>query len=441
MLNKLNSLIDHQGFRKYFFNTGWLMVDKVVSLFLGFFIGIWVARYLGPGKFGLLSFAMSFVSLFSAIGTLGLDQIIVRNIVREPEDKDSILGTSFFLRLFGSILLLILVFIVLQFMLVSAYDKVIVMIIAFGQLFTNFNIIDYYFQSQVKAKFSGISSVFGRLTSYTARVIFIIFGLSLIWFAGAVVIEQIIKGIFLLYFYIKNKLSVLTWRYSWQTAKSLLKDSWSLIASGIAITIYMGIDQIMIKEMLSNKEVGEYAVAVKLSTFWYFIPMIISSSIFPAIVNAKTQNSKLYFQRLQKVYDLLFLLAISVALPITFLSGWIVNLLYGHEYIQAAQVLQIYIWAGIIVFHGAIRGNFLIAENKQAVGLQFRILGAMLNIALNLFLIKYYGIIGAAYATIISYALPIYILAPFYGVLRKELAFTWNAYLFKWLWTAKQNDS
>jgi O-antigen/teichoic acid export membrane protein len=438
MLNKLKSLIGHQGFRKYFFNTGWLMADKIVSIFFGLFIGIWVARYLGPGKYGLLNFAISFVSLFSAVGTLGLDEIIVRNIIREPESRDNILGTSFFLRLFSSILLLIFVFVVLEIIHTSTYDKIIVMIIAFGQIFTNFNIIDYYFQSQVKAKFSGISNVLGRLSSYAARVIFIVLGMSVIWFAVAVVIEQLIKGIFLLYFYLKNKLSVLTWKYSKQTAKNLLKDSWSLIASGIAITIYMGIDQVMIKEMLNNKAVGEYAVAVKLSTFWYFIPMVISSSIFPAIVNAKKQNSKLYFQRIQKVYDLFFLLSVSIALATTFLSGWIVNFLYGSEYVQAAQVLQVYIWAGIIVFHGTIRGNFLITENMQKVGLQFRILGAILNILLNIFFIKYYGIIGAAYATIISYVLPIYLLAPFYSVLRKELTFTWNAYLFKWLWSGKQ---
>ena len=438
MLNKIKSLIGHQGFRKYFFNTGWLMADKIVSIFFGLFIGIWVARYLGPGKYGLLNFAISFVSLFSAVGTLGLDEIIVRNIIREPESRDNILGTSFFLRLFSSVLLLIFVFAVLEIIHASVYDEVIVMIIAFGQIFTNFNIIDYYFQSQVKAKFSGISNVLGRLFSYAARVIFIVLGMSVIWFAVAVVIEQLIKGIFLLYFYLKNKLSVLTWKYSKQTAKNLLKDSWSLIASGIAITIYMGIDQVMIKEMLNNKAVGEYAVAVKLSTFWYFIPMVISSSIFPAIVNAKKQNSKLYFQRIQKVYDLFFLLSVSIALATTFLSGWIVNFLYGSEYVQAAQVLQVYIWAGIIVFHGTIRGNFLITENMQKVGLQFRILGAILNILLNIFFIKYYGIIGAAYATIISYVLPIYLLAPFYSVLRKELTFTWNAYLFKWLWSGKQ---
>ena len=408
MLNKLKSLIGHQGFRKYFFNTGWLMADKIVSIFFGLFIGIWVARYLGPGKYGLLNFAISFVSLFSAVGTLGLDEIIVRNIIREPESRDNILGTSFFLRLFSSILLLIFVFVVLEIIHTSTYDKIIVMIIAFGQIFTNFNIIDYYFQSQVKAKFSGISNVLGRLSSYAARVIFIVLGMSVIWFAVAVVIEQLIKGIFLLYFYLKNKLSVLTWKYSKQTAKNLLKDSWSLIASGIAITIYMGIDQVMIKEMLNNKAVGEYAVAVKLSTFFLFITVAITASLSPAITSAKKKSQKLYELRLINLYKFLFITALILSFITYISSGEIIKILYGNKYLEAIGVLKIYCWSIIFVFLNNASWQWYINENLQKLAFLKLFLGASMNILLNFFLIKRYGIVGSAYATIISYAIASY---------------------------------
>ena len=49
----------------------------------------------------------------------------------------------------------------------------------------------------------------------------------------------------------------------------------------------MKIDQVMIKEMLGAEAVGQYAAAVRLSEVWYFIPIIIASSLFPAIVILK----------------------------------------------------------------------------------------------------------------------------------------------------------
>ncbi len=143
------------------------------------------------------------------------------------------------------------------------------------------------------------------------------------------------------YFKIKKEFFIKKIKFSFEMTKSLLKDSWPLILSGIVVSIYMKIDQVMIKEMLGNREVGQYAVAVRLSELWYFIPMVISSSLFPAIVNAKKISEELYYKRLQKLYDLMVWIAISIAIPMTFLSDWIVNLLYGVQYSESADVLKI----------------------------------------------------------------------------------------------------
>ena len=402
MFNKLKSLIDHQGFKKYSYNAGWLMVDKLLRLFLGLFVGVWVARYLEPNNFGLLSFATSLVGLFGAIATLGLNQTVIRDLTTNPNKRDVILGTSFILKISGSIIMLILLFAVLQFIKISGYEKIIVMVIAFGQLFASFNVIDFYFISQVKAKFSGISNSIGLIIYAASRVIFILMGLSLIWFAVAVVIEQFAFATLFLFFYAKNNLNIFKWRISLDTVKNLLKDSWPLLFSGIAIMIYMRIDQVMIKEMMNNSAVGEYAAAVRLSEAWYFVPIAISQSVYPSLINSKKLSEKLYYNRLQKLFTFMVWLGIGVAIVMTFSSGFIINLLYGTAYQEASSVLSINIWAGVFVALGVSSGLWYYIENLQKYILYRTLNGLIINILLNLILIPLYGIEGSAIATVIS---------------------------------------
>jgi len=229
--------------------------------------------------------------------------------------------------------------------------------------------------------------------------------MGLIYFAAVMVVESVILAIVLIIMYTKQKLNIFNWKIKFDLAKRLLKDSWPLILSGIAISIYMRIDQVMIKEMVDTKGVGNYAVAVRLSEVWYFIPMAITSSVFPAIINAKKIGEKLYYARLQKLYDLMTWLAVGIALPITFLANDIIRLLFGIQFQDAAGVLRIYIWAGIFVFLGVVSSQYLIAENYTKISFLRTFVGMIVNVILNIILIPKYGINGAAIATLVSFFL------------------------------------
>lgn len=381
------------------------MADKVLRLIVGLFVGIYVARYLGPENFGILNFAMSFVALFGAFAKLGLDGIVVRNMVKLPESRDVLLGTAFTLRLFGSLLLLGLVYFALQFTNSTPLTQLIVLIIALGQFFHIFEVIEFYFQSQVQARQASIAGIVSLLISSIVKLVLIWSGASLVWFATAVVIEIVVKAIVLCVLYIKQQLALRLWRFQVEEAKSLLKDCWPLILSGLVIMIYMRIDQVMIKMMLGNSAVGNYAVAVRLAEAWYFVPVAITMSLFPAILNAKNQSNELFYQRLQKLYDFMIWLAIAVALPTTFISDWLVNILFGTSYSQASGVLAIYVWAAIPVFFGTAWAKWILAENHQKIVLYSHAVALLTNIILNYFLIKSMGLNGAAWSTTLSYSL------------------------------------
>jgi len=392
----------NRGFRKYFFNTGWLMTEKVLRLVIGLFVGVYVARYLGPEQFGILNFAMSFVALFGAFAKLGLDGIVVRNALQYPETRDDLLGTSFGLRIIGGLSLLVMVFFAIRVTESDPFTQIIVMILATGHVLQAFEVIEFYFHSQVMGRVAAIAGIVSLVISSVVKLLLIWSEASLIWFAWVFVVEVGLKGIALCMLYLQQRIPLWRWRFHIKYAKLLMRDSWPLMLSGLVIMVYMRIDQVMIKLMLNNEALGNYAAAVRLSEAWYLVPMIITQSLFPAILSAKNQGEEVYYARLQRLYDFMVWLGIGVALPMTFLSGWIVNVLYGPEYNQAATVLAIHIWAGVFVAMGLASSNWLLSENFTRIMFYRTGAGAVFNVILNLILIRKYSVNGAAIATLLS---------------------------------------
>jgi len=411
MIAKLQQLQNHKGFIKHFKNTGWLLVEKILRIIVGLFIGVWIIRYLGPKQFGNFSYALSFVGLFTVIATLGLDGIVIRELVKDESRRDELIGTAFLLKLMGAFGVLALLAIAVNFTSNDTSINTLVFIIASATIFQSFNVVDMYFQSKVLSKYVVYVNVTSLFLSSMVKIALILNEASLIAFAWVILFDSFVLAIGFIYFYIKNisTFNVKHLKFSKSIAFELLRDSWPLILSSIVISIYMKIDQVMIKEMMNAEAVGQYAAAVKLSEAWYFIPMVIASSLFPAIINAKKQSEELYYARLQKLYDLMVWMAIVIALPMTFLSDWLVELFYGGQYNQAGSVLMIHIWAGVFVFLGVASGKWLLTENLQIFSIINTTIGAVVNILLNYILIGNIGIQGSAWATLIAYFMAAYL--------------------------------
>jgi len=388
------------GFKKYFANTGWLSFEVLLRIVISLPISIYVTRYLGPYSYGLLSYAVSFVGLFSAFVTLGLNNIIVRNLVSDKKKRDELLGTVFYLQVVGVIVSLGIIMGAIRFIADDSFTNLLVFIIALATIFQSFNVIDFYFQSRVLSKYVVYVRIFSMFFSAIIKLLLIYFKMGLIFFAVNMIIESVILAVGLIIVYANQKLSIFNWKMEFDFAKILLRDSWPLILSSMAISIYMKIDQVMIKEMIGIKAVGNYAVAVKLAELWYFIPMVINKSVFPAIVNAKKGNEKIYHERIQNLYNLMTWLAIGIALPTTFVGDYIIKFLYGLEYQDAAGVLRIYVWAGVPVFLGVANSQYLIAENYTRIAFFRTFFGMIVNVLFNIILIPRYGIHGAAIATL-----------------------------------------
>ncbi len=396
---------EQSNFLKVASNTFWLCADRLLRMGMGLVVGVWVTRYLGPEQFGLLSFAGAFVALFTPLTTLGLENVAVRDIVRNRADKDEILGTVITLRLLGALFAIPVLICVNRVLTHDSIFHLLVTILACGFFFQPFDSIDFWFQAQIKSQFSVLAKSSAFLIGTALRVLMIEFRFSLVAFAWASLVEFLSSAIGMLIAYRASGSVYKNWRLSVERASSLLRDSWPLIIAGVAVMTYMRIDQVMLGQMSGKEAVGVYSAAIRLSEAWYFIPMAIVTSLTPGTIEARGRGLVVYHEYLQRLFSLMVVLALVVAVPISFFSGQIIRLLYGNLFSDAAPILAVHVWTGVFVFLGVAQGPWDVNERLTLLSLRRVVIGAVANIVLNLILIPRYSGLGAALSTVFSQAL------------------------------------
>lgn len=418
MLNKLPMF--YSRIQVYLENTSWIMAEKFLNMSISFLVMILVARYLGPEQFGIFAYGISLVALFAIAGHVGLSGLVVRELVKHPQTKEEIMGTSFALKglgyLVGLILLLLFAFLTEA---NNSPEFWIVIILAISLLFQPFDVIDYWFQSRLEAKYTAISRTIGLLASSVIKVLLVVASADLIVFGLAHIVQSLIAAILLLLFYrYKSNLSVKDWRVSLSRARELFSQGWVVFLGSIFAVIYLRVDQVMLKWLVGTEAVGVYAVAATLSEAWYFVPVAIVGSFFPKLLELKNSNPNLYRKRLQQIFDLLFIIALVVAVIVTLLAQPIISIVFGVSYIYSSDILVVHIWAALFIFMRAAFSKWILIENVLIFSLITQGMGAVANVLFNLWLIPKYGGIGAAYATLFSYSMASYLALIFYGKTR-----------------------
>jgi O-antigen/teichoic acid export membrane protein len=355
-----------------------------------------------------LNYVISFVGLISTVAILGLDNILIREVVRDEDKRNVLLGTAFTLRMVAAILVCVVLVIVVQFTSEDITTRILIYIIGFGVIGQAFGMIEFYFKSKVLSKYIVISQVIALVSVSIIRIILVFYEASLPMFAFATSLDYFVIGVGLVFFYEKHSGGISKWMFDKKVAKYLLGISWPLIFSALAITAYMKFNQLMVKWMLGNEASGYYGVCVRLSEMWYFIPTAICSSVFPSLINSKKHSEELYLKRLQQLYNLIVLISVAIALPLTIFSHTFVNLLFGEAYAQSADIMSLYVWSGVFTSMGIANSNWIIIENLQKFRMYCLIIAGVMNIVLGYVLINAIGLNGAAIATLISYSVANY---------------------------------
>ncbi|QSA99636.1 flippase [Methylomonas sp. EFPC1] len=417
-----NRLIGRSELQLIVANTSWLFIDKIIRMGVGLFVGVWVARYLGPEQFGLWSYAIAFTSLFSAFASFGIDSIVVRELVKNPERQNELLGTAFVLKLIGGTLTLLIAIVAI--LLLRNGDTLtlwMVGISAAGFIFQSFNVIEFYFQARVRSKYTVLAASSAFIFVTVVKVILILSFSPLILFAWVGLIEVGLTSLFLIVSYKKDHNNICSWSCNKSTAISLMKNGWPLVFSSLAIMIQARVDQVMLGDMIGNAEVGQYSAAMRLIEVFSFLPTIIVSTLSPYITKAKLISETLYHERLLEIYRLMFILFLVVAIPIYFLGGEFVLFVFGDEYKRAGGLLSLFAIRLFFANFGVAKSLFTVNESLFKYALITAVIGAIVNILGNYLLIPYYGAEGAIISTIISFSITIFMVDLFYTPSRLNL--------------------
>ncbi|RWE94688.1 MAG: flippase [Mesorhizobium sp.] len=396
---------------RYISNSLWLISDRLLASLIGFLVVAVVARYLGPSEFGLLSYTFSTALLFAVVGQLGLDGLVIREIVNRPDDVPRVLGTVFVLKFAGHLLGAAgLVVYALSVSVNSTERAMLFLAAAFIPLASLSGFFGLWFHSRVQARYSAISSSISALLVGAGKLGLVWIGAAVMAFAAANVVQVLIAAVLSLRFYKRQKGPPLSaWRFSPALAKVLLAESWVLFLGSIFALIYLKIDMIMLRWLAGPAEVGTYAVAATLSEAAYFVPAALVASVFPKLIESAKTDQNLFDRRLQTVFDVLWLAGLGVIAMMFLFGGPIVRLLFGTEYGPSVPVLLVHVLAAPFLFMRIAFTRWTIIGGGATFFVLTEGLGALTNVAFNFLLIPHYGSLGAALSTLISYATASYL--------------------------------
>lgn len=383
-------------------NFYWLIADRMLRLLGGLLIGAWMARYLGPEQFGLLNYTLAFVGLFAAVARLGMDELLVRELNVRPQQTPVLLGTFLYMRLVAA--LVFFSFSLFVSAVVHSGDEqvqLLVWIVALGMIFNVLEAFDIHYQSHTRSQSIVKARGAAFLLFSIARIVLILTGQPLLFFAILSSLEIGAGGALLAWLH-RREFGSMKWRFDIGWVRSLWRDGWPLVLSSALIVLHTRIDQVMLGQMLGPHEVGIYSAAIRLSESWLFVPVVLTQSVMPYLLKLSQDNSAFYQVRLMQLYSLLFWIGGGVGCIVLGIGNEIIALLFGAQFRDAYWSLVFLIWTGIFISHSLIRGIWLVQKNLQYYRLVTNLVAVPLNISLNYLLIPTHGAAGAALASLLS---------------------------------------
>lgn len=423
MTSLINELLKHEGFNKYFKNTMWQIFEKITRIFVSIFVGSWIARYLGPSNYGDLNYAQSIIAVVTSLTGLGLDNLLMREFSKSSVSKNEIFNTCIVMRfVFSSI-----VFILLNISVFLSGKTVLIHIFSILIILQTIEVIDFLFLSDAAGKMSSMSKMIGFFVGAIAKMTCIFLKLDINYIAMCFVLDSIIVALSLFKYFNKSRVALKLSDYKNDLAFSILNESWPLMLTAMLLMIQAKIDQLMIQHINGSLEVGYYSSALRIIELFGFLPMLINTSLYPALVRARERCQDLYKNRFINYYRLTFLIFLFIALPVFIFSNYIVEILLGPQYRDSAQLLSLMCVRLFFTNHGVARSSFITIEGQQKFGMVTMLIGTIVNIILNLILIPIYQSKGAIISTIVSFFVTIFLLDVINKKTRKNVIWQMNA--------------
>ena len=411
-------------------NAGWIIGGKIAQMAISFIVSILTARYLGPSNYGLIGYASAFVVFFSSLCTLGINSVIIKDFVDNPDEQGEAIGSAILLRAVSSFLSAVMVVGI-----VGIVDRnepttiIVTALCSLGLVFQIFDTVNYWFQSQYKSKITSIATFLAYIIVSVYKILLLILGASVKWFALATSVDYIAVAVFLLLAYKKH--GGQRFKFTKRKARQLLSSSYHYILSGMMIAVYAQTDKFMLKQMLDETVVGYYSTAVTVCTMWCFILQAVIDSIYPTILTLHGKDKIAFNRKNRQLYAITFYMSLAVSVLFMFFGTPVIKILYGEAYLPAVNVLKIVTWYTAFSYLGVARNAWIVAEGKQKYLKYIYTVAALLNVIINFALIPVMGAEGAALASLITQVLTSIVLPLFIKELRPNAKLMLEAIILK----------
>lgn len=382
-------------------NIGWLFADHMITFAGGLFISIWLARNLGPEKFGVYGFAIALYAIAASVAQLGMGGVAVREIV-QAKDKGPVVSTVFLLKAAGGLATFFILYGYLLWNDVDYYKFWLTLIISVGLFFNPFTAFDSYFDSVLQSKWRVIARKSGFIVKSVLTILFVINEWPLLYLGGVYLSEVVLSGILVGLFYAKRGV-----RFSLGFDRTLVNrifaQSWPLIISSLGAILYLKMDQVMVVSILGDYEGGQYNAAVKYTSIFYFLHSVVLTSVFPRLVKLRKESKGQYEGEVMRLSSGLIYASVLVVIGTLLLIKPFMSLTFGDDYLPAVDIINVHIFSLPLVFVGAVLSKWLIIEELTRYSMLRHGTGFSINLGLNLLLIPQWGGVGASVASIVAF--------------------------------------
>jgi len=384
-------------------NTIIQLVGKTITLVLSIIVTTSLTRYLGPEGYGKYTFIFTYISFFVLLGDFGLNSILVREISKEKNNADILIGNALVIKTLFSTVAIFLSVIIICLLNYSNDIKVGVAIASITIAISAFETLRILFQIYLKMEYQAVIDIVSKIVFLGLVLGTIFYAKNLYFIIASFVLSSIISLILTIYFsfkFIKPKFKI-----HLQLWPNLLKEVLPLGISLILTIIYGRIDIIMLSLMKSNEDVGLYNLAYKfIELLTLLVPGTIMVSIFPIMSEQFKTNKNSLQGLIQKTFDIMIIVSVFIAIETILSAEKIILILGGENFKNSTSALQILIMGTVFIFIGNIFGFLLISAGMQRLNLITDFIGSVLNISLNLYLISKFSFIGASVSTVLTQA-------------------------------------
>ncbi len=387
-------------FDKSFSNACWIIGCKLIKAVLTLVTTMITARYLGVSDFGVINYAAGLVAFVVPIMKLGIDSVLVHQIVEKPDAEGEIVGTSIVLNLISAFLCILGIG---AFVCIAnrGEEETIIVCVIYSVLlvFQAVEMLQYWFQAKLMSKYSSMAMLFAYIIVAASQIFMIVFKVNIYWFALSYSIDYLFISLILLIAYAKK--GTQKFKFSFKRAKELFSISKYYIVSSLLVTVFSQTDRIMLKLMIDSEATGIYSAAATCAGMTSFIFAAIIDSMRPVIFQvAKDEDKTLFHKRMTELYSVIIYFSLIQCIVITLLSPIIIKIMYGEEFAASVNALRIVVWFTTFSYLGSVRNVWMLAENKQKYLWIINLSGALGNVILNLILIPIMGVNGAAVASL-----------------------------------------